>query len=468
MRRDWLTVDAEEKTSDPECRFLLLTAEPGAGKSGFVAQLAHDHPHWPRYFIRRDQRTPLGDAGAKSFLLRIGYQLAALHPALFDREQLKIIVEQRIGMMSDKAEVIGVEVEKLFASPFRQVVVRIRQKVMHNRARLVGLRVGELIEDVRDVPLNDLLFQALIDPALVMRKTRPKERLVILVDALDELQYHNPEESVLSLLANCPQLPDNVRFILTSRAADDALNAFRLKQKVYLKEMTIDAGDARVQNDLRTYVKGILKIKGVTATLSATGRTGEEFAARAAAKADGNLGYLDALARGLDQMFAHQDQDPAALHGLLELTELPKQIEGLYALFLRQIKAEVGRQSVEVEDPKSGETHLMNAWDYVYKRVLSVLSVALRPVTESSNQKSWRHLGWPRRYRHMPGAVVPVSRHGRRSLPFLPRYTPGIHDGAEHARAGRDDRPLRRSGEMARAHRQLLLEKFLPRLAPLR
>jgi hypothetical protein len=118
LRRDWLAVEVEALLQGPDCRFLLLTAEPGAGKSTFIAQLASDHPDWPVYFIRRDQRTPLGNTGAHSFLLHIGFQLVALYPKLFTKEQIRLSVEQRIGTVDKSGSVIGVEVERILASPF--------------------------------------------------------------------------------------------------------------------------------------------------------------------------------------------------------------------------------------------------------------------------------------------------------------------------------------------------------------
>ncbi|HBY93640.1 MAG TPA: hypothetical protein DEP84_06665, partial [Chloroflexi bacterium] len=33
LRREWLAAEVEQRLNDPGCRFLLLTAEPGAGKS---------------------------------------------------------------------------------------------------------------------------------------------------------------------------------------------------------------------------------------------------------------------------------------------------------------------------------------------------------------------------------------------------------------------------------------------------
>ena len=83
VRRDWLAAEVMEHLEDPDCRFVLLTGEPGVGKSTFAAQLAHDHSTWPVYFMRRDQRTHLQDASAHSFLHSIGYQLAVHYPELF-------------------------------------------------------------------------------------------------------------------------------------------------------------------------------------------------------------------------------------------------------------------------------------------------------------------------------------------------------------------------------------------------
>jgi hypothetical protein len=73
VHRPWLADIVEKSLSYRNRPFILMTAEPGAGKSTFLAQLAHDHPNWLRYFIRRDQRSVLSDVSAKSLLLRIGY-----------------------------------------------------------------------------------------------------------------------------------------------------------------------------------------------------------------------------------------------------------------------------------------------------------------------------------------------------------------------------------------------------------
>jgi hypothetical protein len=63
--RYWLADEVSEQLKDPDCPFVLLTAEPGAGKSGFMAQLALDHDDWARYFIRKDHCDVLMDVEVK-------------------------------------------------------------------------------------------------------------------------------------------------------------------------------------------------------------------------------------------------------------------------------------------------------------------------------------------------------------------------------------------------------------------
>src|SRR5687768_17287198 len=66
--RPWLASEVVSHLADASTPLVLLTAEPGFGKTAFMAQLAEDHPKWLRYFLRRDQREVLADVGARSFL----------------------------------------------------------------------------------------------------------------------------------------------------------------------------------------------------------------------------------------------------------------------------------------------------------------------------------------------------------------------------------------------------------------
>jgi hypothetical protein len=298
VRRDWLAAEVGQRLRESNRLFVLLTAEPGAGKSTFMAQLAHDRRDWPRYFIRRDQRTPLGDVGAHSFLLRIGYQLAAVCPELFRLDRIQLAVEQPIGTAEAGSEVVGVEVVRILAPPFHQKVVHIHQQVEQSGGRVVGLKVTEeLVVDPQLLDLSALQNMALFDPARALLQLDPTAQIVILVDALDEIRYHTIEDNILNWLSNCPELPANVRFVLSSRPPDAALRTFAEKQKPYLEPLTIAPADSRVQGDMQVFLDRFVTRPEVASELAKTekgvdGFTTQALAPPAYGQLSKNLHYL--------------------------------------------------------------------------------------------------------------------------------------------------------------------------------
>lgn len=396
VERSWLAERIEAMLAEPNCRFLLLTAEPGAGKTAFMAWLAHQHPNWCRYFIRRDQRTPLGDVGAHSFLLQVGFQLAAVHPDLFQQDQLKISVQQRIGTMDAASKAVGAEIDKLFASPFYQKVIQIQQEVDHNQGNLTGIRIGEWYADNRSLPIENLEYWALIDPAITLRHFDQNQRIVVLVDALDELRYRDAEKSLLKWLADCPELPSNIRFILTSRPDDDLLNSFRGSQQPWLREMAIkdevfeedfkvqEQLSTKVREDLSSYAGSLVQISKVKVFLEENNQATDNFVKQVVDKANGNFGYLDAIGRAVDTAILQNQQD--LLKDILKLSELPNKLQELYAFFLGKIKDAVGKEMVPVEVTED-EIGFVLVWSYIYKPILGILSVAREPLTPTQIQK---------------------------------------------------------------------------------
>ncbi len=185
VRRDWLVAEVDEAIADDRTRVVLLVGEPGVGKSGLVAQLARDHPTWPVYLLRRDQRSPLAGGSARSFLIRIGLQLAAAYPDLVSTEQLRIEVEQRIGAVRDGGTAVGAQIERILTSPFHQARLAVSQRAGTVAGELVGVQIGEWIADPRLLDLADLADMALFAPARALARLAPAQRLVLLVDALD-------------------------------------------------------------------------------------------------------------------------------------------------------------------------------------------------------------------------------------------------------------------------------------------
>lgn len=368
VERHWLKQEVEKRLADPNCRFLLLTAEPGAGKSAFMAWLADCNPAWSRYFIRRDQRTPLGDVGAHSLLLQIGFQLAALYPDLFDQEQIEITVRQRIGQAND-SRIVGAEIERIVASPFRRKVVDIQQDVKENRRTAVtGVQIGEIYQDVRLVPIEDLQYMALFDPAIALARINPDQQIVILIDALDELSYGDLNGTLVQWLTKCPELPPNVRFVLTARPNTSELELFCETKRSQIQTFPIEDNDPRVRSDLLNYVvQWVEKTPKVQAALQAKGLTIKVFSEQAVDKADGNLGYLEAIARAVDQV------DDEQIEQILDWSALPQELEGLYVFFLKKIKSTVDKVTIDSSQ--------YDAWFEVFLPVLGILAIAREPLT---------------------------------------------------------------------------------------
>ena len=125
--RPWLLDRVQDALSRPRTRFVLLTGEPGSGKSALMAHLARLHRGSPRYFIRRDSVAAFQGGDAKAFLLSVGHQLAHLHPSLFDSRQLEVIVRQRAEHITSGGSVVGIQVQDLRASPFYITALEVSQ-----------------------------------------------------------------------------------------------------------------------------------------------------------------------------------------------------------------------------------------------------------------------------------------------------------------------------------------------------
>jgi tetratricopeptide (TPR) repeat protein len=375
--RPWLADRLDAAIADPECRFVLLTAAPGAGKTAFLAWLAHMRPDQLRYFIRRDSQAPLSSGDARSFLFAIGHQLARLRPLLFRPEKLEVVVSQRTQEIQADGKVVGISVEDLRVSPFYQTTLRVEQDVALVAGELQGLSIRRMVAEERFLELSNLQHLALLDPARVLAREDPTGRIVVLVDALDELRYTSGRDTILDWLISCPELPPNVRFLLTTRPDKPLLDAFRKRQRRWLREEAIDPREEAVQSDLHRYTMVVFSRTSVGRILTERPLNPGAVVAQLVEKAEGNFLYLAALFRGIEQELGSGHGQH--LHGLVRLRDLPNGLEALYAFFLSLIRNQVAGERVELstpEDSLSVNAGYLPAWEGLYLPLLGILAVA--------------------------------------------------------------------------------------------
>ena len=86
-----------------------------------------------------------------------------------------------------------------------------------------------------------------------------------------------------------------------------------------------------------------------------------DFEERLLAVADGNIGYLDAIGRGVDQT-RREPAQREALEELLMLERMPPRLYELQRFFLQQVRSRQGSLSIALTDNTMGTMVMAEAW----------------------------------------------------------------------------------------------------------
>ncbi|ONI74770.1 hypothetical protein ALI144C_38865 [Actinosynnema sp. ALI-1.44] len=363
VERTWLAGRVEQHFDDPGCRFVLLTGGPGTGKSAFLAWLSQRHALSPRYFLRRLSNHPLASGDASSLLLSVGHQLAVLRPDLM-RPDVDVSVEQTAGTVAAEGRVVGVRVGILQISPFGRTAIQVEQHADVVEGTVVGLDIERLVVDPRLHDLGTLQSLALLDPAIRLAHKQPDALVVVLIDALDELRFQfGGHGDIVEWLAACPELPANLRIVVSCRPDRQLLQRFRIAQADRLREETIEPASGEVTGDVVVYVHSVLS----DPALSALPRID---ANRIATHAQGSFLYVAMWARGLRDAAAAGDQERIA--ALTGLSTLPNGLAGIYEYFIALVRDGVRRREGD---------QWKRIWKRVHRRLLGVLAVAQAAVS---------------------------------------------------------------------------------------
>jgi tetratricopeptide (TPR) repeat protein len=385
--RPWLSGLVRARLAEPECRIVLITAEPGFGKTAFMAwlttQLGSDPVSSPlRYFIRSDSVRAFRSPYAKDFLLAIGHQLARRRPELFLQEPM---VTQRIQNVG-RTTVVGLKDTTVVLSPFVESAVLVAQD-------LGNVEGGEVIGILRgvvyaDPPVDDLFRLAIGSPAELLAGLDPEARIVILLDGADEARWATGSATVLEWLASdSPELPPNVRLVIASRPDPERFRQIGRRHEPQVRVLTADRASADIRRDLNVYTQKFLEDRALAAALASLAVPASKFARQIVSKADGNFQYLAAFFRAIEDALHRNDAGGEAqpLDVMLRLEGIPQGLDELYAYFIERVK-----QRIE-SDVGQG---WFAAWE-ASRQMLGVLAVAREPLSReqigmfSAVEHSW-------------------------------------------------------------------------------
>lgn len=395
--RPWLVDGIERALPDGSTRIVLVTGEPGAGKTSLLAGLARAHPEWQHYFIRKDSRTALVGSDLQSFLLAVGHQLARNQPELFDPQRLEVTVEQRIGTVEAGATAVGIRIDDLRASPFQHTAaLRVEQDILQVSGSALGVEIGTATVEPRLLEPAVLAHLALIGPAQVLLSEAPDERIVILVDALDE-GAHEPGATLLDWLATGPELPANIRVVVTSRP-HPALDRIRAARAGSVAEIAIDPLSPQVQDDLLAYADHLLASVTTARALRVQGLDPVAFARTLVQQSSGNFLYLAMYLKALHQAIEEDDAPLAAR--MMSADTVPGGLNGLYAFFVETARADLERLgALDISDPLTPTDLVTPAWEGAAQPLLGVLTVAREPLTPEQLRTLTGIRVWPRAVR---------------------------------------------------------------------
>ena len=291
--RRWVFERIENWLADEKGpRFLLIRGEPGIGKTAIAAQLTHEMPVAAKHYC------VAGDTGT-------------IDPSLFIR-----------SIANQLAKIDG----------FADCILKERET-----------------KTERGVSFSDLVAM----PLTRLRTDGYEKPILIVVDALDEAARRLPQETILDILAGIAGLPEQVRFVLTSRPDGKVEARF---DQLNIPYLPIDAKSEDNLKDVREYINSrIAHSSTLRDRLRKEGVEEDRFARSVEKASAGNFLYLVMLLKEVEDGTRRADA----------AEELPTGLEGIFREYLT----------------RRGLDRDRNAWRERYMPVMGTLAVAREPLT---------------------------------------------------------------------------------------
>ncbi|MBD1808124.1 tetratricopeptide repeat protein [Microcoleus sp. FACHB-SPT15] len=335
--RQWVFEKIHDWLSDPNgSRYFLLTGEPGSGKTAIAGQV---------YQHRLNQQAI--SKNVSSNFPNAAHFCSASRSTWVDPKNFSESIALQLSQISEYAEVllnigekeVNIRVEQNLGTVKDSTV----QGVVINNLDVSGLRSGQ-----------EAFNRVVLDPLNTIYGNGFDKPITILVDSLDEALTFEGEKTIVDLLSAVQDLPEQVRFLLTSRPKIEALEPLQDRAVVY--SLTMGEGLQHSQEDVNQYVWQALKQQPELVAQLAPDLPQGSFVTTVSTKSDGNFLYVTYLLKMLAQ-------------GHLEITkttleQLPDGLDGIYREFLYRL---VGKDK--------------STWRSQYAPVLGTLAITQEALT---------------------------------------------------------------------------------------
>ncbi|MEH2062394.1 MAG: AAA family ATPase [Nostoc sp.] len=331
--RSWVFVKINEWLQGEDGQFLILTGEPGIGKSAIAAQLIQTCDDIKAYhFCRsRDVETVTPSRVLRSLAAHLAENVPDYGLALVNSIKPYIVqVERSIQNVGSaiNSQIVGVYIKELKPSdPQNELDILIRAPLA---------KLQEMYAEQQQKPPT----------------------LVILIDELDEAVTTTGEENLVTLLralSRSESLPKWVRFVLTSRSDQRVLGDFIPLQHQELEKISVLK---QRLDDIKLYVKFRANQEKLQVELQKV-QNPEKLIDEIVKLSKGNFLYTKVLLNAIENKEQSLDLKD-------DLFDLPKEINDIYHNFLNRFK----------ED-----------WENKYQPIFGILSVIQEPVTEEQLAK---------------------------------------------------------------------------------
>jgi hypothetical protein len=292
--REWLKEEVIRFRDHEERRHLIIVGEPGSGKSAFLAYLAVTL-NCPRHFIRVGSIDGVTGVDPRHFLVSLGAQLYQKYGRLIFEQAEEGNIRVTVGFATGKKEIVGRFIDELYTLPFlppseRDVQVKVGAATGHSQ--IIGEHIGKLINIAETLDETTLLHLTLLNPLQKIQELYPAEKVVILIDALDEAHYHSGVK-IPDILprATDADVPANLRLVMTSRLGHVA-DKFRREDRLELDDANKGFKEENLR-DIRTYITRQLDtppFAEVTRTWSQLDK--QAYQHEVEVKSEGNFLYL--------------------------------------------------------------------------------------------------------------------------------------------------------------------------------